>query len=132
MRARDCMALGCGASMRGSDLARHYRQKTDYKMISVVKKLSPSEAETELKAMGIHTAFMYKSGYHSSDKSPHWTTHKPTKQAAEGGGRGCPGGQDLQGLVQEVCQVRQRPRIERPLLQALPELADPVHIRGNF
>ena len=63
--------------MRGSDLARHYRLKIDYKKISAVKKLSPSEAEMELKAMDVHTAVMYKSGYHSSDKSPHWTTRKP-------------------------------------------------------
>ena len=83
MRARDCMAPGCGASMRGSDLARHYRLKTDFKKIVAVKKLSPSEAETELKAMDVHTAFMFKSGYHSSDKSPHWNIHKPTKQAKQ-------------------------------------------------
>ena len=69
--------------MRGSDLARHYRLKTDFKMIASVKKLSPSEAERELKAMDTHTAFMYKSVHHSPDKSPHWNTHKPTKQAKQ-------------------------------------------------
>jgi hypothetical protein len=79
-KARICMARGCGVSVRGTDLGRHYRARTDFLKIASVMNLPMDEKNKELQAMDSHTFYMFSNGYHSPGNLPHWSTHKPASR----------------------------------------------------
>ena len=78
---RKCGASLCGEEIRGTDLPRHYRLKTDFKKQNHLKTLRRDAAEKELKYVDTHTAFMFKNNY-SLTNLPNWKSHKPVKREA--------------------------------------------------
>ena len=73
---RICGAESCKEEIRGTDLGKHYKSKTDFRMLTVLKTLPLESAEEKLKQVDTHTAFMFKNG-HSQTNLPKWNTHTP-------------------------------------------------------
>ena len=76
---RVCGAENCGAIMRGCDLGRHYKNKTDFEMLSKLKTMSNSAANDMLKNVDSHTKYMFNNN-HSMNNLPKWMTHKQEKK----------------------------------------------------
>ena len=49
----------CNEEIRGTDIAKHYRTKTDFKILKNLKSFSRERAKKELKNVDCHTAFMF-------------------------------------------------------------------------
>ena len=69
----------CNEEIRGTDIAKHYRTKTDFKILKHLKSFSKERAKKELKNIDCHTAFMFENDF-SLTNLPTWKTHKPAKQ----------------------------------------------------
>ena len=69
----------CNEEIRGTDIAKHYRTKTDFKILKNLKSFSKERAKIELKNIDCHTAFMFENDF-SLTNLPTWKTHKPGKQ----------------------------------------------------
>ena len=62
MVKRICGANGCGLEVRGCDLARHYRNKTDFNLLKKLNNMSSKAADKELETADMHTAYMEENG----------------------------------------------------------------------
>ena len=60
---RVCGADGCGKVTRGTDLLKHYRNKTDFTKLKELKNMSIDAAEIMVKTVDLHTRFMFENGY---------------------------------------------------------------------
>ena len=81
MVKRICGATGCGLEVRGCDLARHYKNRTDFNLLKKMNNMSSKAAEKELETADMHTAYMFVNK-HSEKNLPKWNLHKPVKKSA--------------------------------------------------
>ena len=49
--------------MRGCDLARHYKNRTNFQHLSELKKMTSNAAEEKAKTMDSHTVYMFRNGH---------------------------------------------------------------------
>jgi hypothetical protein len=80
---RVCGAEGCGEKIRGSDLAKHYKVRTDFKTLDKLNKLSVEEATVQLADIDSHTAYMFVKRK-TAENLPDWRTHKPAAKPIPG------------------------------------------------
>lgn len=74
---------GCELHLRGSDLPRHYREKTNWDQLIKLKACVGEQAlSSELHRTDSHTSFIFKEKY-SRDNLPTWRTHVQWKGAEE-------------------------------------------------
>ena len=69
----------CGAEMRGSDLVRHYRLKTNFQILNELLTMPHKAAEEKCKTLEVHTVYMFKNK-HSETNLPKWNTHKRARK----------------------------------------------------
>ena len=77
---RHCGADGCNDQLVGTSFAYHYRSRTDFDKLKVLRNLPRQLAEEELKTTDSHTAYMFRHN-HSATNLPHWRAHKPVAKA---------------------------------------------------
>ena len=80
MVKRICGATGCGLEVRGCDLARHYKNRTDFNLLKKMNNMSRKAPEKELEIADMHTAYMFVNK-HSEKNLPKWNLHKPVKKS---------------------------------------------------
>ena len=73
---RHCGAEDCNEKLVGTSIGHHYRSKTDFDKLKVLRNLPRQLAEDELKNLDSHMAYMFRHN-HSATNLPHWRTHKP-------------------------------------------------------
>ena len=73
---RVCKATNCRNMPKGTDLARHYRNMTDFNKLKELLNMSKENAKKKAATVDAHTRFMFENGY-SESKMPSWTDHKP-------------------------------------------------------
>ena len=73
---RHCGADDCNEQLVGTSIGHHYRSRTDFDKLKVLRNLPRQLAEEELKNLDPHTAYMFRHN-HSATNLPHWRTHKP-------------------------------------------------------
>ena len=85
-----CQAGNCTVTPRGTDLAQHYVNQTDWDLVAELKKtLSEDKIKRLCSEADPHTLFIYQKGY-SRTKLPSWSTHVMVRKqpAASDGGAG--------------------------------------------
>ena len=118
---RHCGAEDCNEKLVGTSIGHHYRSKTDFDKLKVLRNLPRQLAEDELKNLDSHMAYMFRHN-HSATNLPHWRTHKPVAK---------PIPSTFQRQQQQVCLLRRLPRKQHPLFQAVPKLANSVMYGGD-
>ena len=69
----------CTSTPRGTDLSRHYKRNTNFRMLKELKECVGDEKLEILKSdADKHTLYMFQWG-HSEDNLPHWKNHAMVK-----------------------------------------------------
>ena len=85
-----CQAVNCTVTPRGTDLAQHYINQTDWDLVAeLMRTLSEDKVKRLCSEADPHTLYIYQKGY-SRTKLPSWSTHVMVRKqpAASDGGAG--------------------------------------------
>ena len=70
-----CQAVNCTVTPRGTDLAQHYVNQTDWDLVAeLMRTLSEDKVKRLCSEADPHTLYIYQKGY-SRTKLPSWSTH---------------------------------------------------------
>ena len=85
-----CQVEGCTVTPWGSDVGRHYKNRTDWELVSKLRAtVGDAEVHKYLAGADKHTEFIYRRGY-TKNRLPTFNTHvglKTVCQPGQGSGR---------------------------------------------